>query len=402
MGFDNAAQVCTGILSSTANGAKKSPPLAPDSVINLDHGDPTMFEPYWRNLGDTCTVTISGSDLMSYFSDPGNICWFLEPGLADSIRNVHRLVGNAAVDGRHILVGTGSTQLFQAALFALSSPDAAHPLSVVSAAPYYSSFKEEVEFLHSGLYKWGGDANTFDKDGPYIEVVTSPNNPDGSFQKAIVNRQGGKLIHDLAYYWPQYTSITDAADHDIMLFTFSKCTGHAGTRIGWAIVKNEKVARKMTKFIELSSIGVSKESQIRAAKILGVINDGLQKNFGFDENFFKYSRHIMAERWERLRKVVENSEIFSLPDYPEHFCNFTKELTSSYPAFAWMESKEGKDMESLLKKHKMMTRTGTRFGSGAKYVRISMLSREEVFNLFLERLETLTEGLSDRTNGINY
>lgn len=402
MGFENAAQVTTGILSSTTISGKKSPPLASDSLINLDHGDPTMFEPYWRNLGDKCTVTISGWDLMSYFSDPANICWFLEPGLADSIRAVHRQVGNAVVDGRHILVGTGSTQLFQAALFALSSPDAPQPLSVVSAAPYYSSFKEEVEFLHSTLYKWEGDANTFDNDGPYIELVTSPNNPDGTFQKAIVNRQGGKLIHDYAYYWPQYTPITEAADHDIMLFTFSKCTGHAGTRIGWAIVKDEKIAKGMTKFIELSSIGVSKESQIRAAKILGVINEGLQKNIGLDENFFKYSRHIMAERWERLRKIVENSEIFSLPYYPDDFCNFTKELTSSYPAFAWLESKEGKDMETLLKKHKMLTRTGTRFGSEAKYVRISMLSREEVFNLFLERLTALAKGSSGRTNGVIY
>ncbi|GKV22945.1 hypothetical protein SLEP1_g32750 [Rubroshorea leprosula] len=137
MGFENAAQVCNGILSSGAAGRKKTP-LPSDSVINLDHGDPTMFEPYWRNLGGNCTVVISGSDVMSYFSNPGNICWFLESGLADAIRKVHRLVGNAMTEDRHILVGNGSTQLFQAALFALSSADAPEPISVVSAAPYYS------------------------------------------------------------------------------------------------------------------------------------------------------------------------------------------------------------------------------------------------------------------------
>lgn len=73
---------------------------------------------------------------------------------------------------------------------------------------------------------------TFDKDGPYIEVVTSPNNPDGTIREAVVNLGEGKLVYDLAYYWPQYTPITHPLDHDIMLFTFSKCTGHAGSRIG--------------------------------------------------------------------------------------------------------------------------------------------------------------------------
>ncbi|GKV22947.1 hypothetical protein SLEP1_g32751 [Rubroshorea leprosula] len=115
-----------------------------------------------------------------------------------------------------------------------------------------------------------------------------------------------------------------------MLFTFSKCTGHAGSRIGWAIVKDERIARRMTKFIELSSIGVSKESQLRAAKILEVISDDGLQNFGF-ENFFEYSHRVMAERWERLREVVESSEIFRLPEYPEDFCNFNKELTRSCP-----------------------------------------------------------------------
>ncbi|KAF5940085.1 hypothetical protein HYC85_021252 [Camellia sinensis] len=135
-------------------------------------------------------------------------------------------------------------------------------------------YPEVTDFLRSGLYKWAGDANAFDKDGPYIEFVTSPNNPDGTIREAIVKGYGGgKLVHDLAYYWPQYTPITSCAHHDIMLFTFSKCTGHAGSRIGWALVKEKEVARRMIKFMEVSTIGVSKESQVRAAKILGVISD---------------------------------------------------------------------------------------------------------------------------------
>lgn len=90
-----------------------------------------------------------------------------------------------------------------------------------------------TDCLKSGLHKWEGDAHKFDKNRPYIELVTSPNNPDGSIRQAVVNGTG-VLVHDLAYYWPQYTPISYRADNDIMLFTVSKCTGHAGTRLGYA------------------------------------------------------------------------------------------------------------------------------------------------------------------------
>ncbi|XP_012852347.1 PREDICTED: tryptophan aminotransferase-related protein 2-like [Erythranthe guttata] len=134
------------------------------------------------------------------------------------------------------------------------------------------SYPEMVDFLRSRLFKWSGDARTFDKDGPYIEMVTTSNNSDGFIREPVVNRAKGMPVHDLAYYWPQYTSITSSEDHDIMLFTVSKCTGHAGSRIGWAIVKDEAVARKMVKFIKVSTIGVSKEPQNRAATILEIIS----------------------------------------------------------------------------------------------------------------------------------
>ncbi|KDP26637.1 hypothetical protein JCGZ_17795 [Jatropha curcas] len=397
-GLDTAAEngnKNSGSATNAVNGSKKV--LSTDSVINLDHGDPTMFEPYWRKAGDKCTTVISGSDLMSYFSDIGNLCWFLEPQLSDAIKRLHRTVGNAESDDRYILVGTGSSQLCQAALYALSSPCGPEPISVVCAAPYYSAYKDQIDLLHSGLYKWAGDAYAFDKDEPYIEIVTSPNNPDGAIREAVVNRGEGKVIYDLAYYWPQYTPITHPADYDIMLFTFSKSTGHAGSRIGWALVKDKDVAKKMMKFMEITSIGVSKESQLRAAKILGVVTESCQHGVPDSENFFKYSQCLMAERWEKLRQVVKNSAIFSLPKYPHEWCNFSEIYTESHPAFAWLKCKEDIDCENLLRAQKLLTRGGERFGVGRNYVRISLLSPEEVFNLFLERLSAI-KGINGQNN----
>lgn len=98
---------------------------------------------------------------------------------------------------------------------------------------YVQSYPLITDCLKSGLYKWAGDAGSFNIEGPYIELVTSPNNPDGFVRNSVVNRSEGILIHDLAYYWPQYTPIVSPADHDLMLFTVSKSTGHAGMRIGY-------------------------------------------------------------------------------------------------------------------------------------------------------------------------
>lgn len=93
------------------------------------------------------------------------------------------------------------------------------------------SYPSVTNYLSSALYRWDGDASTFDGD-TCIELVCSPNNPDGSIRKTTVKAKYGKTIHDFAYYWPQHAPITEAANHDIMLFTVSKCTGHAGTRLG--------------------------------------------------------------------------------------------------------------------------------------------------------------------------
>ncbi|CAL9054541.1 unnamed protein product [Musa banksii] len=375
---------------SSSSGSR---PVSKDAIINLDHGDPTMFESFWKEVGEAADITIPSWRTLSYFSDVSNFCWFLQPEFAHEARRLHNLVGNAVADDRFLVIGTGSTQLFQASLFALSPSDAPEPMSVVSAVPYYSSFPRITDYLRSALYRWSGDASKFEGDA-YIEVVCSPNNPDGSIREAVLKSSNGKTIHDLAYYWPQYTPITAAADHDIMLFTVSKLSGHAGTRVGWALVKDVEVAKKMVKFIELNTIGVSKDSQLRAATILKAISDGyedpdLQTKPGL--KMFEFGRRLLSMRWQKLREAVKASGIFTLPDFESVHCKFTGETTEACPAFAWLKcEREGKeDCADLFKKHKILTRGGGHFGVESNYARVSMVDRDETFDLFIERLMSL-------------
>ncbi|XP_010533485.1 PREDICTED: tryptophan aminotransferase-related protein 2 [Tarenaya hassleriana] len=373
-------------LSFDGNGVQEDD----DRIINLDHGDPTMYERYWMQRGDETTIVIPGWQSLSYFSDVSNLCWFLEPELAKEIVRLHRIVGNAVTQDRYIVVGTGSTQLYQAALYALSPRDESGPINVVSATPFYSSYPLITDCLKSSLYKWAGDAKSYREEGPYIELVTSPNNPDGFVRQSVVNRSKGILIHDLAYYWPQYTPITSVLDHELMLFTVSKSTGHAGMRIGWGLVKDREIAKKMTKFIEINTIGVSKDSQLRAAKVMKFVSDSCERSRDATaKSFFEHSYDAMSERWKLFREAVTKSKRFSVPDFSPQPCNFLGRVFEPQPAFAWLKCEEGiEDCEKLMRDKKILTRSGKHFGYGSSHVRISMLDRDPNFDIFLRRISS--------------
>ncbi|WVZ96724.1 hypothetical protein U9M48_042325 [Paspalum notatum var. saurae] len=379
--------------------------LAPDAVLNLELGDPMMYEAFWREVGARAATVIRGSDAMSYFAgggaSAGALCWFLEPGFEREVRRIHRVVGNAEVDGYHVVVGTGATQLYQAAMYALSSTTArgGRPVPVVSPAPYYSSYPPQTNLQLSSLYRWVGDASTFDGD-ECIELVCSPNNPDGAVREAVTSAAAGnKAIHDLVYYWPQYTPITARAAHDIMLFTMSKVTGHAGSRLGWALVKDREVARQMVYFVDRSTIGVSKESQLRATTILGVVSDAYEAEPAATggggtlplPRLFDFARRRMEERWRTLRATVAASGAFSLPEQTSGYCNFAEQTVTACPAFAWLRGeKEGiEDCAEFLAGHKIVARGGEQFGGDARCVRINMLDRDQVFDMLVQRLSAI-------------
>jgi L-tryptophan--pyruvate aminotransferase len=108
-------------------------------------GDPTIFESYWLTLGSQATTVIPAWQGMSYFAHKHNAFLFVDHHLELTIRELHTLVGNAVTQDRYVLLGVGSTQLFQAAIYALaanlpenSTPTTSDPIKIVSAVPFYS------------------------------------------------------------------------------------------------------------------------------------------------------------------------------------------------------------------------------------------------------------------------
>ena len=99
-------------------------------------------------------------------------------------------------------------------------------------------YKSQTDFFRSVDFQFAGDTSlwknsTSDPTSNFIEFVTAPNNPDGKLNKAVLQGPNAKPIYDHAYYWPHFTPIPAPADEDLMIFTISKLTGHAGSRFGY-------------------------------------------------------------------------------------------------------------------------------------------------------------------------
>ena len=124
-----------------------------------------------------------------------------------------------------------------------------HPF--FSEAPHYGNYVQQTQNTYSpspypSFLTFESDANISDNNNTY-EILTYPNNPDGSKRNPISKN----VIYDCIYYWPHFTEIDVKLEHDIMIFSASKHTGHAGSRLGWALVKDPEIAELMRDFSEV-------------------------------------------------------------------------------------------------------------------------------------------------------
>ncbi|XP_011100941.1 tryptophan aminotransferase-related protein 4 [Sesamum indicum] len=378
---------------NTCYGGPHCSLFSPDCAADVNSGDPLFLEPFWMQHAASSAVVIAGWHRMSYtFSDHSYISRELE----NHIRRVHAVARNAITKGKHLIFGGGSTQLLAAAVYALSI-NLSSPAEVVAAVPCYPDYKTQTDFFENMHFEYDGDAlllkNSSDTTANVIEFVTSPNNPDGNLREAVVS-QGVSVgaIYDHAYYWPHYTAIPAPANEDVMIFTISKLTGHAGTRLGWAFVKDEDVYQKMLSYIAEAEQGISREAQLRALKLMKTIlnGDGME--------LFEYAYKKMSDRWRKLSDIVSLSKRFSIQEVPSLFCNFFEKVRGPSPAYAWLKCERNEDTNctAVLRAANIIGRAGSLFNVEDRYVRLSLLKSDDDFNLLLLRLDKLVTQDDDR------
>ncbi|ONH90218.1 hypothetical protein PRUPE_8G041300 [Prunus persica] len=369
-------------------------------------GDPLFLEPFWMQHASKSALVVAGWHRMSYTSADQS---YISAELERHIRKLHAIVGNAVTGGRYIVFGAGSTQLLNAAVHALSSHNSSSSSSPANSinmctcvdlllwwvipvyikSPIEMYYQIQMEFFRSMDYVFRGDASLLQNISDatnVIEFVTSPNNPDGQLNKANVQGPNAKAIYDRVYYWPHFTAIPTPANDDIMIFAISKLTGHAGSRFGWAVVKDESVFQKMTMYTLIDSMGISRDAQLRALKILNVVLEGGGKDF------FEFGYNTMRKRWEKLRNILSVSNRFSLQKFAPKHCTFFKKTREPSPAYAWVkcEREEDKDCYAVLQEEaNVYGLRGSQFGAEDRFVRLALLRSQDDFDLLLQRLNQL-------------
>eukprot|EP00250_Pteridium_aquilinum_P003342 c13657_g1_i1 orf=211-1656(+) len=374
--------------------------VIPDCPAIVHSGDPLIFLPYWRQNDEASAVLIPGSYRIGY-----ELSRTLIPGLEKEIRAMHKMVGNAVTEGRYIVVGQGETQLMMAMYTVVSMESQGLPVNVVVTPPYYDAYERQVKTVKPGSLTWGRPSLDEESHANWVplEIVVSPNNPDGSIRTGVFKDPKTRTVYDLAYYWPHYTPITGPLDTDIMFFTLSKLTGHAGSRIGWAIVKDFAVYEKMVTALMLNSVSASHEAQLRAAQLLRTVREGYAKSknlelqslpteYAAQQLLFHYVHTKLQSRWERMSRLFRGSDRFLIEqDLEPKYCNFFNKTVPRGPAFAWIrcQREEDESCVSIFKEAGIVGRGGERCGVTDRYVRLSMLSTDYAFENLLTHVQAL-------------
>lgn len=358
----------------------------PDCSADAESGNPYFLEPFWMQHAASSAILVSGWHRMGYtYSDGTHISELL----VKYIRKVHGIVGNAITEGRYIIFGSGATQLLSAAVYALSSDSSMSPAKVVTTTPFYSLYREQTQFFNSRDFSYEGDTslwkNNTNSKSRFIEFVTSPNNPDGKLNKRVLQGPNVRTIYDHAYLWPHFTAIPSPADEDLMLFTISKLTGHAGSRFGWAIIKDELVYQKMSTHLRLNAMGVSRDVQLRALQLLDVVLEGDGKQI------FQFGYSTIRDRWIRLKQIISLSKQFSIQKLSPQYCTFFKRVRDPSPAYAWLkcERQEDTNCHEILEAAGIIGRQGSMFGADNRYVRLSLVQSQDDFEILINKLRNL-------------
>ncbi|KAL5560256.1 hypothetical protein UlMin_036467 [Ulmus minor] len=137
---------CSQLQPDCSADATRPAPLSLSLYIYISNIYPYFLEPFWMKQAAQSAILESGWHRMGYSFSDGT---YISKRLENHIRELHKIVGNAIVDGRYIIFGSGSTQLLNAAVHALSSDNISDPATVLASIPYYGFYQRQTAFFQS-------------------------------------------------------------------------------------------------------------------------------------------------------------------------------------------------------------------------------------------------------------
>lgn len=309
--------------------------------IEMGWGSANFLDQYWSNI----KIETGDEPRSIHYSFGGR------DKLKTLIKKLHTKIGNSEIADRHVVIGSGATQVLLALLSVMKNDSFS---SAYAKEPFFFRFPQ---LASSAGLKW-----VFDKTVGTVSICTSPNNPDSS-----VSIDDTAEILDLCYNWPQYTEVKKH-DHPVMVYSLSKATGHASTRIGWALIKDEVLAKRLESYLEVITGGIPVESQIMAEKVIES-----QILMPVNNTVFAYGKHVLDSRWEQINKLKDL-------DIPIRIHN-------SSGMFMWCEVK---DPETFLKfKQNVNYLDGTTMGSTEDFIRLNAGCSRDSFEQFVSLVKNI-------------
>lgn len=294
--------------------------------IDMSWGSPTFLSKYWDSIP------------IELLDSPGRTKDYLfgsTGSLKSKIKKLHDKIKNADTRGKQIVVAAGASQILLGLLCVLK--ETGYATAAYAEKPHFSRFASLSNFA---VLDWI-------KTDSAISIVTNPNNPDG-----LIRDHTTATILDLCYNWPQYTDPVKY-NHPIMVFSLSKTTGHANTRIGWALLEDKELAKRLENYIELSTGGLSLDAQIKADRII-------ETQLKAKKTVFQYGKSILDARWKRINKIKQK---------------FLFEVLNDSGMFLWARGSCPKEIHCL---------SGELLGASDDFFRLNIGCSEQSFNKFIK------------------
>ena len=303
--------------------------------------------------------------------------------LAELTRKFHHMIAPQQNWDNHLLIfGVGATQLLHAAIYALTVLHAkrsskpgfinATPLYFTHQIPGYLETKDLIEAFDELSARWipVQSAHLIDEND-LVEFVTSPNNPDGALIYPVTRAK--HIVHDRVNWWPCY--MTDnlldfknnkLEEDELSIWSLPKILSFSGSRVGYAFVKNAKVAHYMQHFIITTTHGLAVDGQIRCLTALRYLI-----NKGRAHEYMDWLTAQLSARWQALTKIISQTRLTL--------------LNHAGPA-AWVET-AGNAQEELYDHYRIIGTYGPEYGVDDRFARLNLLCTSDQFAELIWRLQ---------------